>query len=82
MKATTERPARECLILARRGLLDVWKEPLSSLAKACQWVFPAVFDNFSAIVARAAANAKSVLRGDALPETDVVVAPGRKVPVA
>lgn len=61
MKATTERPARECLILARSGLLDVWKEPWSTLA---------------------AANTKAVSRGDALPETDVVVAPGRKVPVA
>jgi hypothetical protein len=27
-------------------------------------------------------NAKAVLRGDALPETDVILAPGRKVPVA
>lgn len=61
MKATTERPARECLILARSGLLDVWKKRWSTLA---------------------AANPKAVLRGDALPETDVVVAPGRKVPVA
>jgi phosphoglycerate dehydrogenase-like enzyme len=42
----------------------------------------ATFDNFSVIVARAVANAKALLRGDALPETDVVVAPGRKVPVA
>jgi len=25
-------------------------------------------------------NVKTVLRGDALPETDVVIAPGRKVP--
>lgn len=40
----------------------------------------ATLDNFSAIVARAVANAKAVLRGDALPETDVVVASDRKVP--
>ena len=42
----------------------------------------ATLDNFSGIVARAVANAKAVLRGDTLPETDVVVAPDRKVPVA
>jgi phosphoglycerate dehydrogenase-like enzyme len=42
----------------------------------------ATLDNFSGIVARAVANAKSVLRGDALPDTDVVVAPDRRVPVA
>ncbi|MBI5910283.1 MAG: hypothetical protein HY848_10060 [Betaproteobacteria bacterium] len=35
----------------------------------------ATLDNFSGIVARAVANAKSVLRGDALPATDVLVAP-------
>jgi len=40
----------------------------------------ATLDNFSGIVARAVENAKAVLRGDALPETDVVVAPARKVP--
>ncbi len=34
------------------------------------------------IVARAVANAKAVLRGDTLPETGVVVAPDRKVPMA
>ncbi len=37
----------------------------------------ATLDNFSGIVARAVANAKSVLRGDVLPATDVVVAPDR-----
>jgi phosphoglycerate dehydrogenase-like enzyme len=41
----------------------------------------ATLDNFSGIMARAVENAKSFLRGDALPETDVVIAPGRKVPV-
>jgi phosphoglycerate dehydrogenase-like enzyme len=40
----------------------------------------ATLDNFFGIVARAVENAKAVLRGDALPETDVVVAPARKVP--
>ena len=35
----------------------------------------ATFDNFAGVIARAVENAKSVLRGDALPETDVVVAP-------
>ena len=35
----------------------------------------ATLDNFSGIVARAVENAKAVLRGDALPETDVVIAP-------
>jgi D-3-phosphoglycerate dehydrogenase / 2-oxoglutarate reductase len=35
----------------------------------------ATLDNFSGIVARAVENAKAVLRGDALPETDVVLAP-------
>ena len=40
----------------------------------------ATLDNFSGIVARAVANAKAVLRGDTLPETDVVVTPDRKVP--
>ena len=35
----------------------------------------ATLDNFSAIVARAVDNAMAVLRGDALPETDVVIAP-------
>ncbi len=42
----------------------------------------ATLDNFAGIVARAVENAKAVLRGEALPETDVVVAPDRKVPVA
>lgn len=41
----------------------------------------ATLDNFSGIVARAVANAKAVLCGDTLPETDVVVALDRKVPV-
>jgi phosphoglycerate dehydrogenase-like enzyme len=35
----------------------------------------ATLDNFSAIVMRAVENAKAVLRGEALPETDVVIAP-------
>src|SRR5664280_1258220 len=35
----------------------------------------ATLDNFSGIVARAVENAKAFLRGDALPETDVVIAP-------
>jgi phosphoglycerate dehydrogenase-like enzyme len=42
----------------------------------------ATLDNFSGIVVRAVENAKAVLRGDTLPETDVVIAPERKVPVA
>jgi hypothetical protein len=42
----------------------------------------ATLDNFSGIVARAVANAEAVLRGDTLPETDVVVTPDRKVAVA
>jgi len=42
----------------------------------------ATLDNFSGIIARAVENAKTVLRGDTLPETDVVIAPARKVPVA
>lgn len=42
----------------------------------------ATLDNFSGIVARAVENTKSVLRGDALPATDVVVAPERKAPAA
>jgi D-3-phosphoglycerate dehydrogenase len=40
----------------------------------------ATIDNFSGVVARAVENAKTVLRGDTLPETDVVIAPDRKVP--
>jgi phosphoglycerate dehydrogenase-like enzyme len=40
----------------------------------------ATLDNFAGIVARAVENAKTVLRGGALPDTDVVVAPDRKVP--
>lgn len=39
----------------------------------------ATLDNFAGLVARAVENAKAVLRGDALPETDVVVAPDRNV---
>jgi phosphoglycerate dehydrogenase-like enzyme len=42
----------------------------------------ATLDNFAGLVARAVENAKAVLRGDALPEADVVVTPGRKMPVA
>jgi D-3-phosphoglycerate dehydrogenase len=42
----------------------------------------ATLDNFSGIVARGVENAKAVLRGEALPETDVVVAPDLKVQVA
>jgi D-3-phosphoglycerate dehydrogenase len=42
----------------------------------------ATLDNFSGIVARAVENAKAVLRGDALPKTDVVVEPGRRVSAA
>jgi len=41
----------------------------------------ATLDNFSGIVARAVENTKSVLRGGALPKTDVVIVPERKVPV-
>jgi len=33
----------------------------------------ATLDNFSGVIARAVANAKAVLRGDALPQTDVVL---------
>jgi phosphoglycerate dehydrogenase-like enzyme len=39
----------------------------------------ATLDNFSGIIARAVENAKAVLRGDVLSETDVVIAPDRKV---
>lgn len=35
----------------------------------------ATLDNFAGVVTRAVENAKAVLRGDALPETDVVLAP-------
>jgi D-3-phosphoglycerate dehydrogenase len=42
----------------------------------------ATLDNFAGLIVRGVENAKAVLRGDALPETDVVVAPDRKVPVA
>jgi len=35
----------------------------------------ATFDNFAAVVARSVENAKAVLRGEPLPESDVVVAP-------
>ena len=41
----------------------------------------ATLDNFAGIVARAVENTKTVLRGNALPDTDVVIAPERKVPV-
>ena len=34
----------------------------------------ATLDNFSGVIARGVANAKAVLRGEALPETDVVIA--------
>jgi phosphoglycerate dehydrogenase-like enzyme len=34
----------------------------------------ATLDNFSGVIARAVENAKAVLRGEALPETDVVLA--------
>jgi phosphoglycerate dehydrogenase-like enzyme len=40
----------------------------------------ATLDNFAGLVARAVENAKSVLRGTALPTTDEVVAAARKVP--
>jgi phosphoglycerate dehydrogenase-like enzyme len=36
----------------------------------------ATLDNFSGIISRAVENARAVLRGDALPETDVVIAIG------
>ena len=39
----------------------------------------ATLDNFSEVIARAVKNAKAVLRGDALPESDVVFVPYRKV---
>jgi phosphoglycerate dehydrogenase-like enzyme len=39
----------------------------------------ATLDNFAAVVARSVQNAKAVLRGDPLPDSDVAVAPG-KVP--
>jgi lactate dehydrogenase-like 2-hydroxyacid dehydrogenase len=42
----------------------------------------ATLDNFSGIVARAVANAKAVLSGYTLPETDVVVTPDRRVPAS
>ncbi len=42
----------------------------------------ATLDNFAGLVARAVENTKAVLRGEALLETDVVVAPDRKVLVA
>jgi len=42
----------------------------------------ATLDNFSGIVTRAVENAQTVLRGGVLPETDVVISPDRKVPVA
>ncbi len=38
----------------------------------------ATLDNFAGIVARAVENAKAVLRGDALPAADVVIAPERR----
>jgi phosphoglycerate dehydrogenase-like enzyme len=42
----------------------------------------ATLDNFAGLVARAVANAQAVLHGDALPESDIAVAPARNVPVA
>ena len=39
----------------------------------------ATLDNFSGVIARAVENAKAMLRGDALPASDVVLAPDRKV---
>ncbi len=42
----------------------------------------ATLDNFAGLAARAVENAKTVLRGDALPEADVTVAPGRTEPAA
>jgi phosphoglycerate dehydrogenase-like enzyme len=42
----------------------------------------ATLDNFAGLVARAVANALAVLRGDALPESDIAVIPTRNVPVA
>ena len=36
----------------------------------------ATFDNFAAVVARSVKNVEAVLRGDPLPDSDVVVAPG------
>ena len=42
----------------------------------------ATLDNFAGIVARAVENTQTVLRGGTLPETDVVIAPDCKVPVA
>jgi D-3-phosphoglycerate dehydrogenase / 2-oxoglutarate reductase len=35
----------------------------------------ATFDNFAAVVARSVENAKTVLRGEPIPEGDVVIAP-------
>jgi D-3-phosphoglycerate dehydrogenase len=40
----------------------------------------ATLDNFAAVVARAVANAKVVLRGEPLPAGDVVVAPAEVSP--
>jgi D-3-phosphoglycerate dehydrogenase len=42
----------------------------------------ATLDNFSGVIARAVENAKAVLRGDALPAADVVIAPDRRAPAA
>ncbi len=39
----------------------------------------ATLDNFSGVVARAVENAKTLLRGGRLPETDIVIAPDRKI---
>jgi D-3-phosphoglycerate dehydrogenase len=40
----------------------------------------ATLDNFAGMMARTVANVNAVLRGDALPESDVAVAPGVSVP--
>ncbi len=42
----------------------------------------ATLDNFAGMMARATVNVKAVLHGDALPESDVAVAPARAAPVA
>jgi lactate dehydrogenase-like 2-hydroxyacid dehydrogenase len=40
----------------------------------------ATLDNFAGMMVRAVENVHAVLRGDALPESDVAVAPGVPVP--
>lgn len=42
----------------------------------------ATLDNFAAVVSRSVENAQAVLRGDRLPDADVVVAAGASVPAA